>query len=69
MSYFFKMDNHIIPASAPKGEINAPMLDPTIDEYIAFNLIEPSAKLQIEEYRTDIGMLLIKFAENAEVNP
>ena len=63
------MDNHIIPASAPKGEINAPIFEPIIAEYIAFNWIFSLLKLQIDEYRTDIGMLLIKFAENAEVRP
>ena len=63
------MDNHIIPASAPRGEINAPMLEPIIEEYIALNLTDSDVKLQIELYKTDIGMLLIKFAENAEVKP
>ena len=63
------MDNHIIPASAPSGEINAPILEPIIDEYIALSLTDSDVKLQIELYKTDIGMLLIKFAENAEVKP
>ena len=68
-SYFFKMDNHIIPASAPRGDRNAPIFDPIIEEYIALNRMFSQEKLQIEEYKTDIGMLLIRFAENAEVRP
>ena len=36
---------------------------------MALSLMFSDAKLQIEEYKTDIGILLIKFAEKAEVKP
>ena len=40
ISCFFKIESHIIPAKAPKGEINAPKFEPIIEEYIAPNLFE-----------------------------
>ena len=56
ISYFFRIDSHIIPAKAPIGVKNAPIFDPIIVLNKAFKL--PLGI--IDEYKTLIGMLLIK---------
>ena len=69
ISYLFNNDVNMMPAKAPIGVKKAPIFEPIIEEYIALNRIFSLVKLQIDEYKTDIGMLLIKFAKNAEVRP
>ena len=68
-SCLFKIPIHMIPAKAPTGVINAPILLPIIEAYKA-PVNEFGFKLvSIEEYKTDIGILLSKLAMNNDENP
>ena len=64
-SRFFKSPVNIIPASAPTGVRNAPMLLPITDAYTA----KGDAVSVIAEYKTLIGILLIRFATSVDDTP
>lgn len=66
---FFKIPSHIIPASAPMGVKNAPMLEPIMVEYKAYKASELDSNDTMLPNRTLIGILFIKFAAKTEVNP
>ena len=59
---FFSIDIHMIPAKAPIGVKQAPILDPMTVENRAISLF-PS---KINEYKTDIGMLFMRLSNKVE---
>ena len=68
-SYLLSNEVNIIPAKAPIGVKNAPMLLPIILEYMAFNASSSGNPLGKFENKMLIGILLIKLEASNEEYP
>jgi len=66
---FLRIEIHIIPARAPRGEIFAPRLEPITVANIAGRDNELADTCIIGTYATVIGILLRMFAKKAEEKP
>ena len=61
-----RIELHIMPAKAPIGVRQAPKLEPTTVAYTAASVVPPE---RMAEYKTLMGMLLMRFADTKDVTP